>query len=173
MTLPSSLLARQAKLAEALRQTALPALALNPGPSLVYLTGMHFHLSERPVVALFFPNQSPLIVLPELESAKLKDLAYPLRSFTYGEDPASWPDVFRQALLAAEIQSGQVGVEPRGLRVLELRLLEAAAPAVRYDSAEEIVAGLRMHKDESELLAMRRAAQIAQPGSPNAKLPPN
>ena len=46
------LAARQRKLAAALRKHDLDAIALNPGPSLTYLTGLHFHLSERPVVIM-------------------------------------------------------------------------------------------------------------------------
>jgi len=52
----SNYLRRQAQLAGALLTTGLDALALNAGPSLTYLTGLQFHLSERPAVALFAPN---------------------------------------------------------------------------------------------------------------------
>jgi Xaa-Pro dipeptidase len=48
------------------------------------------------------------------------------------------------------------------MRVLELRLMEAGAPAARFESAEEAVAALRMSKDEGELSAMRKAVEIAQ-----------
>ena len=41
---------RQNKLFVALRTMGLEALVLNPGPSLFYLTGLRFHLSERPAV---------------------------------------------------------------------------------------------------------------------------
>ena len=155
--------ARQGRLAAALQSAGLHAMAINPGPSLVYLTGLSFHLMERPVVALFLPQALPLIVLPELESAKIDSLPYAVRAFAYGEDPSTWPSVFRQALREAGLDAaGKVGVEPRRLRVLELRLLEGAAPAVDFVSAEETVASLRMYKDAVELAAMRQAARIAQ-----------
>jgi Xaa-Pro dipeptidase len=118
---------RQRRLAAALQSAGLDALALNPGPSLTYLTGLSFHLMERPVVALFLPQAVPHIILPELEGAKLISLPYPLRPFTYGEDPATWLTVFRTALNSAGLRAAKVGVEPRRLRVLELRLLEGAA----------------------------------------------
>jgi hypothetical protein len=37
--------ARHAQLAVALQTSELDVLALNPGKSLTYLTGLHFHLS--------------------------------------------------------------------------------------------------------------------------------
>ena len=157
-----AILNRQARLAAALQQANLPALVLNPGPSLTYLTGLHFHLSERPVLVIFQPAQAPVIILPQLETAKLEGLAYHVQAFPYGEDPATWQDVVRNGLQHAELLAGKAGIEPRQLRVLELRLLEGAAPDLLYASGDEIVAGLRMCKDSAELAAMRRAAEIAQ-----------
>ena len=49
-------------------------LALVPGPNLFYLTGLSFHVSERPIVALFPVDENPIIVLPELEG-KLDGMA--------------------------------------------------------------------------------------------------
>jgi len=46
--------------------------------------------------------------------------------------------------------------------VLELRLLEAAAPRANFVSAEAPLASLRIHKDETEIAAMRKAVAVAQ-----------
>jgi len=153
---------RQDRLATALAKAGLDALALNSGPSLVYLTGLHFHLSERPVVALFIPGKPPILVMPELEMAKTRGLPFEIQVFPYGEDLDSWPPAFRQAAQAAMIDGYPVGVEPGRLRVLELRFLEDAAPGARWVSAEASLAALRMRKDAGEIAAMRTAADIAQ-----------
>ena len=153
---------RQAKLAQILPGANLDALVLNPGPSLTYLTGLHFHLSERPVVVIFTPDKSPVIVLPELETAKVKNLPYPLTAFPYGENPTSWQAAFQQAIQTAGVPQGKIGVEPRALRVLELRLLEQAAQRAEFVTAEASVATLRMYKDAQEIAAMRAAVDVAQ-----------
>ena len=153
---------RQARLAEAIGRAGLRGLALNPGPSLVYLTGLHFHLSERPVAALFTPEKPPVLVIPELEAAKTANLSFPAQSFLYGEDPDGWNDFFRQGMQAASLDGQKVGVEPTRLRFLELRLLEQAAPKASFISAEELLASMRMSKDKDELAAMHRAVDIAQ-----------
>jgi Xaa-Pro dipeptidase len=160
----SSYQARHSKLARILYNSGLDALVLNPGPSLIYLTGLHFHLMERPVVTFFTPHNPPAIVLPELEAGKTTQLDFPIQVFPYGEDPDTWLPAFRQAARAVDLDQHQVGVEPGRLRFLELRFLEAAAEGARFISAEEILAALRMQKDENELAAMRKAAQIAQQG---------
>jgi len=160
----SSYQARHSKLARILYNSGLDALVLNPGPSLIYLTGLHFHLMERPVVAFFTPHNPPAIVLPELEAGKTTQLNFAIQIFPYGEDPDTWLAAFRQAARAVDLDQHQVGVEPGRLRFLELRFLEAAAEGARFISAEETLAALRMQKDENELAAMRKAAQIAQQG---------
>jgi len=153
---------RQKKLSSILQSLGLDALVLNAGPSLTYLTGLHFHLSERPVVCIFTPGGNPVIILPELEQEKLKGLAYPLVGFTYGEDPAGWSSVFKRAVRAADITGKRTGIEPRQLRLLEYRLMVEAHSAETFVPAEDCVASLRMFKDEGEVACMRKAASIAE-----------
>jgi len=156
---------RQERLAHVIKAAGLDALALNPGPSLVYLTGLHFHLMERPVVLLFTPGDIPRLVLPELEVGKTTRLPYPLQALTYGENPHEWGNTFVQACNDLKLKKdARIGVEPRSLRVLELRLLEYAASKALFISAEDLIAELRVAKDPAEITAMRQAVQIAQNG---------
>jgi Xaa-Pro dipeptidase len=153
---------RQEKLAAALKGAGLNGLALNAGPSLIYFTGLHFHLSERPVVGLFAPHTSPVLILPELESAKVENLAYELTPYTYPEDPDKWVDAFREGAKATGLARGKVGVEDRWLRFLELKLLKDAMAEVNFINAVDTVAEIRMVKDAFETEAMQEAVNVAQ-----------
>lgn len=162
MILTSPFQTRQSKLIKTLQQSGLDAIAINPSPSLPYLTGMHFHLSERPVVVIFSVNHEPVIVLPELEALKIQNSPFPIKGFTYGEDPTQWSKAFSQTIQTIGLSKSKIGVEPRGFRVLELRLLEQAAPEAEFLSAEEVITAIRMFKDQDEVAAMQQAADIAQ-----------
>ena len=153
---------RQHRLDEALQETDLQGVALNAGPSLTYLTGLHFHLSERPVVAMFSPGKPPVIVLPELEAGKLSSLSYPVEQFTYNEKPETWAEVFSKAMRAAELPGKKVGIEPRRLRVLELNILDSRELAINFVPGDACLEQIRIRKDEVEIGAMRAAADIAQ-----------
>ena len=66
---------RLEKLHTALAQAELDAVVINPGPTLTYLTGLKFHLMERPVVLLVAQGKDPVIVLPELEITEGESLS--------------------------------------------------------------------------------------------------
>ena len=150
------------KLNASLRTSDLDAVILNPGPTLTYLSGLHFHLMERPVVLLFAKDQVPAIVLPELELQKVASLPYKLQVFAYPEKPSEWDKAFRKAVQTLGLDGKRIGVEPRQLRLLEFRHVQAGAPEADYPDASDVLAGLRLRKDKAEVDAMRRAVKIAQ-----------
>ena len=160
--------ARLEKLHASLRISGLDAVALNPGPTLTYLTGLHFHLMERPVVLLVAQGQNPAIVLPELEMLKVDQMPYPVQAFSYAENPSEWEAAFRKAAQALGLDtltgtSGKrIGVEPRQMRLLEFRYVKSGAPEADYPDASDVLGSLRLRKDREEIEAMRKAVKVAQ-----------
>lgn len=150
------------RLNASLRASGLEAVILNPGPTLTYLSGLSFHLMERPVVLLFAKDQIPAIVLPELELQKVASLPYELQVFPYPENPSAWDGAFRRAVQALDLDGKRIGVEPRQLRLLEFRHVKTGAPEADYPDASDVLSGLRLKKDRAEVEAMHRAVQIAQ-----------
>jgi Xaa-Pro dipeptidase len=153
---------RQERLILALQAARLEGMALNAGPSLTYLTGLHFHLSERPVLGLFPIDKPPVIILPELEAGKLSNLAYQTKSHAYGEEPGTWQTIIKQGVQTAGFNKRRIGIEPRRLRVLELELLNNADTDLDLVSGETTLARLRMEKDKYEQAEMQTAVNIAQ-----------
>ncbi len=145
-----------------LAKRGLDWLALNPGPSLRYLTGLSFHLMERPVVVLVGASGQVKVILPELEQQKVARLPFAADIVTFGDDPATWQGVFEKALADISGKPLRVGVEPTGLRFLELDLLRKALPKAEFLDGSAALAGLRMRKGDEELKDMRQAATIAQ-----------
>ncbi len=153
---------RLARLSTALQISGLDALALNPGPSLTYLTGLRFHLSERPVVIFFMVDAAPAIVLPELEMLKLSGLPYEIKAFPYGENPAEWDGIFHTAARSLGLEGKQIGVEPLHIRLLEFCKVKAIAGKTECQDASQVVGSLRICKDAGEIAAMRSAVKVAQ-----------
>ena len=153
---------RLQQLQEEILHHGLDGLALVPGPNLVYISGIHAHLSERPLV-LFLPvDDEPAIIIPQLEATKARDAGIADGRIFAWSDEEGYSGAFQQACAFLELSDYLLGVESLRMRVLELELLRRYAPGLSTSHAEPVLDTLRMSKDEQELAAMDRAVAIAQ-----------
>ena len=153
---------RQETLRDLLKNSDLDGVGLNPGPDLSYLTGLDFHLMERPVLGIFPSSGDPVFILPELERAKIASLPFLIKPFLFNEDPETWMDVFQAALREADLITGKLGIIPRRLRLLEQNYLLGAAPGMSLESAQPILTQMRRIKSEDEIKFMGEAVRIAE-----------
>lgn len=153
---------RYSHLLELMHTHKIDAVAINPGATLTYITGLHFHLMERPVLLLCKQGQQPVLVLPELELGKVKSSSIPVTPFTYGDDPSTWPALIHKALHSLSLDKGVIAVEPTRLRFMEIDYLQKAAPDLKFVNGDAIFNWLRIQKDVAEIKEMRKAVEIAQ-----------
>jgi len=154
--------ARISKLQAELQQRNLDLLILIPGNSLYYLSGLSFHLMERPTVCFFSATEQPLMILPELEQSKAEAGPVDITLISYTEDMESRMRAFSEANTRLNLSEKRIGIEPMNLRTFEEWLLQAAAPGVSFVAADDVVGSLRIIKDTREVGYMRKAAQIAE-----------
>jgi Xaa-Pro dipeptidase len=149
-------------LLELLDKYSLDAVAINPGPALTYLTGLRFHLMERPTLLLVSKTKAPVLILPELEIGKVNLSRIALTPVTFADDPSQWHSAFTSAVEKAGLQHAKIGIEPTRLRFMELNYLQKAAPSAQFLGAEPLFSDLRLCKDSLEIKLMREAIRIAQ-----------
>ena len=153
---------RQEAILSFLGNKGIDGLVLNAGPSLVYFSGLHFHLSERPVVFFLVAGKKPLIILPALEEPKLEGLDFEVDPLTYPDDPARWQQVFTQGCTTVGLRGLNIGIEPRQLRMLEYRYLRVASATTKFDSCDAAISQCRSLKDRAEVSRLQKAVTIAQ-----------
>ena len=135
---------------------------LGAGANLFYLTGLKKFLSERPIVA-FLPSEGvPVLVLPAFEATGLeRTVAFPIRFHTY-TDEQGYAGAMARACQDLRLGGSRLGVEYVTMRVLERQIIAEAAPDVRFENVDGLMATLRMRKDAVEIEAMKTAARINQ-----------
>jgi Xaa-Pro dipeptidase len=154
---------RLAQLIESATKRGVDCVAVMPGANMLYLTGLPFHLMERPTVAFFPVNGNPAFVLPGLEAAKPASgpVTIDWQLFPWSDEEG--PSVaFAAASRALALSGKTLAVEELVMRVRELRLIEASAPGVCLVDAGPLLADLRMRKDVAEIASMKRAIAITE-----------
>lgn len=128
---------RIAQLQAAMKALGLQAVVLEPGPAMVYLTGVRWGKSERTFAVVLPANGEPVWVLPGFEEARARELIH------VGEDIRVWQEDespyqrIVEGLRDRGVSAGRVAIDDRarffvfdGIRKLAPKLDYAGAAAV-------------------------------------------
>jgi Xaa-Pro dipeptidase len=140
----------------------MDGVALVPGPNLVYFSGIHAHLSERPIV-LFIPAEGqPAIIIPTLEAMKARAAGISEERIFDWSDNAWCEGAFEITADELGLSGWKLGVESLYMRVLESQHLFACAPGLEIIPADELINTLRGVKDAEEIAMMQQAVVVAE-----------
>ncbi|MEF8773394.1 MAG: Xaa-Pro peptidase family protein [Halobacteriales archaeon] len=143
----------------ALRDRNAAAAVLFPGPNQFYVSGFEEEPGERHLL-LFVPAEGdPVFVAPTMYDEQIRDATWveDLRLYDDGDDPAALlGGVAGELDLAGE----RILLDDR-MWALFVQDLRAAVPDADWGLAGEAFDALRMRKDDAELDALRRAADLA------------
>ncbi len=150
------------RLQEQLAAHGLSGMAFMPGPNMIYLSDIHAHMSERPVLLLVPAAGEPAVIIPTLEAMKARDAGLGPELIFDWNDVQGYVGAFSGAAAALGLSAWQLGVEGLHMRVLELDQLQRAAPGLRTKQADAVISILRSVKEEAEVAAMERAVAVAE-----------
>ena len=145
-----------AKVQANLAAEGLAALIVEPGPTMFYLSGVRWGLSERPFLMVVPVEGAPWWICPRFEADRAKERAgaeAELRLWHEHEDP--------YAFLAKGLPSGAVAVDP-AIRHFVFDGISSARPAGTVRSGRGVVEAARMIKSPRELALMRRANEATK-----------
>jgi Xaa-Pro dipeptidase len=143
------------------KRAGVDAVALIPGANLQYVTGIDFHLMERPLVVFFMPGRDPVAVLPTLEADRMTGSGIPMKLFPWSDTEGHYA-AFAAALNELKLNGNRLGVEELRMRVLEAQVIEEHAHGVRIVPVGSLLAALRLHKDGEAVAHLREAIRISQ-----------
>jgi Xaa-Pro aminopeptidase len=155
----SSLDRRVQRLCAELQRADIQAAAVVPGANFYYLTGVHFHLMERPTMLFVSADGSRHAVIPALEQARWR-AAMPDVETLYWQDSDGFDGAFES--LVTRFAPGSLAVEGQRIRFFEAECLRRHFVGARLVDAHAIISSMRLCKDQTEIAAMREAIEISE-----------
>ncbi len=147
--------ARISQAQEQMRQQDIEFLFVTPSSDLIYLLGYPAHASERLTLLGIPADGEPFVVVPELESSRLRD-----RSDLVDIHP--WQETESPVKLVSRIVEGAEGstiaVSDQTWSAFLLGL-QAEMDDARFASANNILRELRMIKDQAEIDSILEASK--------------
>lgn len=149
---------RQTQAADIAKANDLAALAFVPGPNFLYLSGLNFHLMERPTLMFVLATGEMAAIMPELERSKW-GAAFPKARTFYWQDSDGYAAAFADC---CSLFDGKIGVEGMRMRMFEAEALATGLPPGSVVNAEAQIAALRICKDAVEVSALCQAITISE-----------
>ena len=147
-------LARASKEAGAV---SLDGLVITPSPDLFYLLGYDAPLLERLTALIARPDDSPLLIVPELErpraAASPAGKLVEIETWPDGDDPFD--------LVGRILADGKTYGATDRMWAMHLLGLQHALPSSRFVLASAVMTRLRIRKGEAEIQLLSRAARSA------------
>jgi Xaa-Pro aminopeptidase len=143
----------------ALREAGADAAVLFPGPNQFYVSGFATEPGERHLLLFLPASGHPVFVAPTMYREQIRDASWveDLRLWDDGDDPVA---VVEEVTADLGLRGGRVLLDDR-MWALFVRDLREAVPDADWGLASEVFDDLRIRKDEAELDAIRRAAELA------------
>lgn len=150
---------RREKLIEILRDAGLDGVAFVPGANFTYLTGLNFHLMERPTILFITATGDISAIMPELERLKWS-ASFGQTKTHYWQDKDGYQAAFAAA--ARDLAGMTIGVEGQRMRVFEVDSLRQHLTADHVVDMEQSLTGLRIAKEPDEIALLQEAIRISE-----------
>ncbi len=143
-----------------LRDRALDAVAIVPGPNFRKIFDKSFYQNERPLVIICQREGGSLAIVPNLELASFADIDFSGEVFDW-RDEAGYQAAFEAAAAKMPPQA-RIGVEGQLMRVFVQMAFARALPGAEFVDAHREVSAIRLRKSASDLARMRKAIAISE-----------
>jgi Xaa-Pro dipeptidase len=125
---------RLVQLQKAMKEFGLDAIVLEPGPAMVYLTGVRWGKSERTFAVVLPAKGAPVWVLPGFEEMRARELIRPGDEIRVWQEDESPYALITGALKDRGVTAGRVGMDDAA-RFFVFDGIRKLAPKLDYSSA--------------------------------------
>jgi Xaa-Pro dipeptidase len=130
--------ARIAKIQEAMKEFGLQAMVLEPGPAMMYLTGVRWGRSERSFVLVLPQKGEPAFVLPGFEEMRARELIHTGDDIRIWQEDESPFQKMAEVLRDRGVTTGRVGIDDFA-RFFVFDGVRKLAPKLEYVSTRPVL----------------------------------
>jgi Xaa-Pro dipeptidase len=136
MQTPEEFQARIVKAQQAMKEFGLGAIVLEPGPAMMYLTGVRWGKSERSFIVVIPAKGEPAWVLPGFEEMRARELIHPGDDIRVWQEDESPYERVAQILKDRGVSTGRIGMDDAA-RFFVYDGVRKQAPKLDYVSATQ------------------------------------
>jgi Xaa-Pro dipeptidase len=136
MQTPDEFQARIVKAQQAMKEFGLGAIVLEPGPAMMYLTGVRWGKSERSFIVVIPAKGEPAWVLPGFEEMRARELIHTGSDIRVWQEDESPFERVARILKDRGVTEGRVGMDDAA-RFFVFDGVRKEAPKLNYVSATQ------------------------------------
>jgi len=129
---------RMAKLQAAMKEFGFQAIVLEPGPAMLYLTGVRWGKSERTFAVVLPAKGDPVWVLPGFEEMRARELIKTGDEIHVWQEDESPYRLIVAGLRARGVLSGRVGIDDAA-RFFVFDGIRKLAPKLEYSGVQQVL----------------------------------
>ena len=137
-TTPATYRERLVRLRAAMKEFGLRAVVLEPGPAMLYLTGVRWGKSERTFAVVLPASGEPVWVLPGFEEMRARELIRPGDEIRVWQEDESPYERIVAGLHDRGVTGGKVGIDDAA-RFFVFDGIRKLAPKLEYVSAAAVL----------------------------------
>ncbi|WP_010532393.1 M24 family metallopeptidase [Lentibacillus jeotgali] len=146
-----------------LEHNGLDSILVTSSANFYYLSNYYTDPHERVIAVYVSKYHDPLMIIPALEKDDAKNAGWKYDMISYTDSDNPW-ELFYQFLKRNNSIPETTAVEQNHLTIERFNQVKSMLPDTQFSDAQEILANLRVIKDQEEYARLKQAAELADFG---------
>jgi Xaa-Pro dipeptidase len=143
-----------------LSENNLDAAFITTPDNVFYVSGFRSNPHERLLGVVIFKDAEPLMICPKMEVPDAKEAGWSFDVVGHQDTDQPW-QLLKEAIELKGINIAQLAIEKSHMTVERLEALQELFPQASFARLDDQLNSMRVVKDESELVILRKAAEYA------------
>lgn len=143
-----------------LSENNLDAAFITTPDNVFYVSGFQSNPHERLLGVVIFKDAEPLMICPKMEVPDAKEAGWSFDVVGHQDTDQPW-QLLKEAIERKGVNIAQLAIEKSHMTVERLEALQELFPQASFARLDDQLNSMRVVKDESELVILRKAAEYA------------